>query len=205
MGRRHKGVPVGQYLCRSCGIEYAMVAKSACTSIKAAILTTDGQSVPGDIEKIHDNPWWHPKECDPKIRFTFVRHPLDRLVSCYVDKVQSGRSHQMGASLSADCTLREFVSFIVNRIPRANAHYAPQSNVLYGKKLDFVGRFENLENDWRRLQQLSPGLADLGHYNHTKRTRHWSEMFDTLTLRLAMSYYANDFQRWPEYAEVCHA
>ena len=80
---------------------YLEIAKAACTSIEVAML---GAEDPGDGVDIHTSEDWQidryfryrllpPAE---SFSFTFVRNPLDRLVSCYVDKI---RNRQDGSGL----------------------------------------------------------------------------------------------------------
>jgi hypothetical protein len=193
-----EGIVKRRYWCRTCNIEYIEVCKVACTSIKIALLVTDRQNVPGDLIRIHHNPYWRPEEVvNSDLTFTFVRHPLDRLVSCYFDKVKTGHSHEMNASLPKSSTLRDFVRFICTN-PNPDPHYANQCRV-FRRKPNWIGRYETLAADWKRLQTLYPQLVDLPHSNKSDRPREWKGLFDPDTLAMATNYYRPDFERWPEY------
>jgi chondroitin 4-sulfotransferase 11 len=112
-------------------------------------------------------------------RFTVVRNPWDRLVSCYYNKVVQVREERhpwilgrFGDAFHPDMNFAAF-AMAVMKIPddASDEHFASQWHLLNyrGKPpLDFIGRFENLSSDWERLQ-VKTGAGLLGHAN---RTRH---------------------------------
>ena len=78
-------------------------------------------------------------------RFTFVRHPLDRLVSMWAFiKIQPHDSILKG-NVTADTTFDEFV-----RMDLKNDLTYPQMCWL-DAPVDFIGRFERLEYDFAKL------------------------------------------------------
>ena len=195
---------LGQYYyCHNLGIEYIEVCKVACTSIKAALLATDRQYHVGmSMNDIHQSTHWLGYTPKPRFRFTFVRNPLDRLLSCYSDFVPSGKCRgEFGMkTLGNDATLAEFVDAMV-AFREPNRHYAPQTSILAKHEMGWVGHYEGLQAGWRMLQEEYPGLADLPKLNTSIRPRDWRAMFDVETLAKATAYYAADFRRWPIYAK----
>lgn len=158
---------------------YSVLQKVACTSIKTALLrlfevdTTPYEFRRQDGSKglrIHrlftDSPYEvHQAALKRKLqnncydnyfKFAFVRNPYHRLLSCYVDKIASGRGFEReeyaGVRLKPKIPFGDFVR-AVDKIPdeEANGHFRSQYTTLYpdGTLLpDFVGRFENLAEDF---------------------------------------------------------
>ena len=114
------------------------------------------------------------------LKFAFVRDPWTRLVSGYVDKLVGAAPpalplirHKWTRTLWGHCqwlcyrhlcgvgplqkrglTFREFVETLCDTSPEAlNRHFRPQSSILAGVPLDFVGRLEHFDADFRKLQQ----------------------------------------------------
>ena len=89
-------------------------------------------------------------------RFTFVRNPWDRLVSCWENKI-GPRGRQPGAAPGLRKTLgdqkvsfREFIKTIT--VPQnldADPHWQPCSLGFPSKDIDFIGRVENFEEDFK--------------------------------------------------------
>ena len=98
--------------------------------------------------------------------FSFVREPLACLASCYRSKIT--RPGQLSDSflregLAKDTSFPEFVAHAAGRSDwRSNIHYRAQAHVLCrdGALIpDFVGRFETLREDWKKLTEI---MADRG-------------------------------------------
>jgi len=139
-------------------------------------------------------------------KFTFVRNPWDRLVSCYVSKlVQGGTGLKMGkygdVSLRRDMTFKEFAE-AVSRIPDevANHHFrsqhvtvcddGPERTVL----ADFVGRFERLNEDFRRVSErigLEAGLAHVGG-SRSRNLHSYRDFYDDKLARMVGERYRED-------------
>lgn len=90
--------------------------------------------------------------------FTFVRNPYSRVLSAYLDKIAvlekkayaTNRQVIIAYSRSGqDLTFETFVSYLENGGLYLDPHWAPQTSMLpVGvKKIDFVGRVENLDKD----------------------------------------------------------
>ena len=148
---------------------YLVMSKVACTSIRLAI----GKAYAIHVHRpmlIHDASLWNIQKGQLKgsaaahHSFTFVRNPFERLVSCYRDRVlYDGPTETLrrpyfsnyAYRIPANITFAEFVR-IVARIPDwlADRHFKSQVSTLYRRgrcRVDFIGRFENLEEDWKTV------------------------------------------------------
>lgn len=152
---------------------YLQVPKVASTSITKAIRRigdTHGLLV-SDIEGETRYRYNLPKEFDG-FKFTFVRNPFARIVSCYRNRVE-GRNQAFFRyykiiGLDQDYGFDSFVRAI-SEVPDewAERHFASQYFQVYkdGKCLvDFIGHFENLTEDYKKISDKY-GLIPLEHRN----------------------------------------
>jgi len=190
---------------------YAYVPKSACTSIKTWLLRYSGEcpeiaekfalaeqtgaKPPEAHDTMHDHfslKHWSTGVIrralqDPAyFKFTFVRHPLRRLVSAYLDKVVNAKrpAHELilRGQANAGCspstrrrwwqkppidaarslTFREFVRALQAADPESlDIHFRAQHRLLRGLRFDFVGKLENLPQDFSAVQQRLQNTAPL--------------------------------------------
>ena len=179
--------------------------KVANRSIKAAVAVTVDRNFQGEPHRanwqyaplalLRDNDYF---------RFGFVRNPLERLVSCYAQKVVLySRQYNMpiefwryGDRFFPEMTFEQFVR-AVSKISDAcsDIHFRSQHTFLYHKgelMVDFVGHFENLENDWQHLSERF-NFPALPHYNHSSHSD-YREMFTPELARLARDRYRKDIE-----------
>ena len=145
-------------------------------------------------------------------KFTFVRNPWDRLVSLYFNKVDSSRK-----ALRSDLNPRgiegrfypgmpfsEYIEAIC-RTPdkEANPHFRSQHLVICrqkGKKriiADFVGRFENLEEDFSRVaRQIGAPSLELQHRakSHRRQAKSLSEFYDVKLRDMVAERFREDIE-----------
>nr|WP_321226765.1 sulfotransferase family 2 domain-containing protein [uncultured Psychroserpens sp.] len=109
-------------------------------------------------------------------KFTFVRNPWDRLYSAYCFLKKGGMNHQ-DKKFSEDILSQvdSFEDFIMNWLTpeRVNSwiHFVPQYTFLTNDKgelvVDFVGRFENFETDFKNITNRLNLKEELEHHNKT--------------------------------------
>lgn len=184
------------YYSLSCGVRYIEVPKCASTSIKLALLESDGlREMFGEYP--HACRRWRnvPGYFKPCIVFTFVRHPVDRLLSSWREKLQTGKAKQLGGAcpLPTTATFGEWVEWITNQKPiSADPHWRPQVLILRIEKWpDFIGNVETLTADWHRLMN-EYGLPPLPHANPSADAQR--PQITPQTLGRIAKFYAEDFQ-----------
>lgn len=159
---------------------YFEVAKVACSTIKARLRKVVIGELPIS-DKIHPevshSPFVKPFQLPASdvadvlggqgyTRFTFVREPVERAVSGYMDKIArvTEQKKRFVAQFLPDLTPEDDISFelfidILSEIddPRKmDKHWRQQSELLLQpvQGLDFVGRFDRFEDDWDKLADL---------------------------------------------------
>lgn len=135
----------------------------------------------------------------------FCRHPLDRLVSCYANKVVGAADLNLVESLGIEpnCSFERFVESLHGTEDEAvDPHCRSQDWHLWGETgvLTHCFRFEQLAASWRAVQHLfrarGQALPEIEHSNASQR-RPWRDYFhDPQTLERATSRYARDFERF---------
>lgn len=134
--------------------------------------------------------------------FAFVRHPLMRLYSCYVDKVVQAvhkgkrftlRRYGVDPAMGFD----EFVRHIAE-IPdsQAEQHFRSQHCYLFHRRrplVHFIGKLEHMDRDWEALRQrLGPGVELARKRGSGAGTLLGSLPLDHATATLAVARYRDD-------------
>lgn len=178
--------PIEYYVSHDHGVVYVENAKVACTAIKQVLFPDHDLAALGQNafhEAIRSEARFaRPAEADEYLCFSFFRNPVERLLSCYRDKLRMDASakgstvlhrrfHRTLFRLAGGVDTRDqrtpFVDFAraVSRIPDAlsDRHFASQSplhSAVSASPSHFVGKLETLAEDWQVLAQKT-GLPDL--------------------------------------------
>jgi hypothetical protein len=142
-------------------------------------------------------------------KFTFVRNPWDRLLSCYMSKVVPERfagsfKTYSNVAFRDDMSFQEFAEAVC-LIPdeEANIHFCSQHVFVCsrasGKNVlaDFVGRFENLEEDFEIVTKRIGIDAQLPHAADTSSTRgsrSYRDFYDEKLARMVGERYREDVE-----------
>ena len=110
-------------------------------------------------------------------RFTFVRHPLDRLISAW----ELGRKRNRVSGELTEIAL-------IGQLSGSNDMTMWPQTYWTDAEIDFIGRFESLESDFSKLSN-----AKLPHLNASERSP-WQEYFTPPMFRIAADYYLKDFE-----------
>ena len=171
------------------------IKKVACTNLKRLMLVLSGLIAPDDItliprDVIHENNPLRKVEAfgdvelkrrgfKDYVKFLFVRHPFERLVSAYYDKFVDNRTSsvyrknigtqiirlyrsepsEQALEYGHDVTFPEFVSFVIDEWKsgrrKLDVHWRPMSDLCLPCTIqyDFVGKFESFNEDLALLMK----------------------------------------------------
>lgn len=193
---------------------YLENSKVACSSIKASMLNIPKQECYNAVHGVAMNmPEYRANipygKYTDYYRFTFVRNPFARLVSCYINKYKNevheeGKNyfaniHYLGDRLSEDNGFTDFAKRVC-RIPQflADRHFVSQSYLIHdwlGRALvDHVFLFENIGEDYGRIAD-NYNLSPLPMYNKTP-SYNWIDYYDMETAELVYRYYRRDIKEF---------
>jgi len=155
-------------------------------------------------------------------KFAFVRNPWDRLVSCYYSMIEdecvTDRWTKNGVSRRFLCYkwpkdagenkremfwggmhLNDFVRALCAISDReADKHFRSQYTFVTDRQgnifVDFLGRFENLNDDFQRIcKKINLPMKELPHLMRSKRKLELQEIDEKLW-RMVVQRYAEDFE-----------
>lgn len=203
---------------REKNVLYLINAKVASSSIKASMLQLKKSDFSEDYNKVHIEALKYTKYIKEKkwflncykkfFKFTFVRNPYERLVSCYENKYHTDRrsigrtlaeyhfdSYPFGI-LKKD---KGFTNFAIRLclIPDkfADEHFRSQYFQLYTKDgeclVDCVGHFENIVNEYETISKKY-GFDSLQHYNKATSEK-WQDYYNPFTAWLVFERFKKDF------------
>lgn len=195
---------------------YLSNSKVACSSIKASMYCLDEQEDYRSVHRVanaqksYELGVPYDKYTD-HYKFTFVRNPFARLVSCYVNKLHEDRE-KLGKTMERLYFARYLFGFLnvdkgfhnwarrVCAIPDkyADRHFVCQSYLIHDRDghmlVDEVFKFENLARDYEPIREKYD-LAPLPHYNKTKKGN-WMDYYDLKTARMVYRKYRRDIEEF---------
>jgi len=160
------------YMSFSKGIEYLEIPKAACSSFKVALYEADGYTA--DEHSVHYLTYWNQTGV-PRFRFTFVRHPIDRFISLYLNKIVNDYYHPWRRHYKQIPTPSEFIDWLGDYLykPHVDLHVQLQSVIRdyhhNAKSDDYIGHLETVTPEWAVIQQLW-SLPALKHLNRSTKT-----------------------------------
>ena len=135
-----------------------------------------------------DNDIWQ-----ASFKYGIVRNPFDRVVSGWKDKIKNKCFKEFVVEdLSRfdvnNNTFDKYTNFIVHHFSALlNSKY-------YMKELNFIGRFENLQNDFNTIcDKIGIPKQQLPHENKTIH-KHYTEYYDDETRQIVEQLYAKDIE-----------
>jgi Sulfotransferase family len=123
---------------------------------------------------------------DNYFKFAFVRNPWDLLVSFY-HYIKSNHGHSRYKRLAKLESFEDYINYEIKR------NKINQTNFLYSKDkiplVDFVGRFESLEDDFVKICSIIGIDGRLLHANKTQHETYHEYYDETLMLRVAKHWH----------------
>ena len=205
-------------VCERRQLIFYPVSKTANSTIKQLFLELEGYPEPSSLAEIFRLVKKH-KVPRPTLdsqqskysgyfRFTFVRNPWDRLVSCYLNKVVAPRpkvyeSFRIYPKIRFNrMSFTDFVRF-VHHVPDdlCDRHFRPQSACFNDKDVDFIGRFERFADDLAQVierAKLDTHLLKYGdkYINKSRHRKPYTDYYTAETRRLVAEKYKDDIQRF---------
>lgn len=133
-------------------------------------------------------------------KFTFVRNPWDRLVSAYsfLEKGGVNENNKSFFKENLSC-FSDFNDFVKNWLNKENiwkyAHFRPQWSYLLDKgnkvKLDFIGFFENIEEDFEYIKKRIDFDGNLKQMNAVDRN-FYIDYYTQETIDIVAKVYEED-------------
>ena len=188
---------------------YIPITKVACSSIKDVCARLIG--IRHKDKNIHKIPF--PGHVNPGVNyftFVFVRNPWDRLVSCFLNKMkQNSRKKDDPTDVfingiwygfegyakrfkwTRDTTFTQFAEGVCQiKDPGSEDHIRSQlSNFNPKNPKLFIGRFENLKEDWDQVKKQSGIPLNLPHIMQTVNRKKYREYYtDELAEKVAKRY-----------------
>jgi hypothetical protein len=187
------------------GFLYLPVTKAANTSIKHAIAEYDnGGNLPSDFV-IHEYGAMHAIAWDESydfdgFKFSVVRHPFDRMVSCYRNKVLRSRLHSSLEGFGCFISEMPFLDFLraVADIPdeEADIHFASQSFFLHGTRgcrVDKIVKMEELSESWSEIV-VATGLDEMLPHRNPSKDHPFTPPGDPLLVDIVHKRFRDDFE-----------
>jgi hypothetical protein len=212
-------------------ILYIAVPKAACSRIRATLSALIGRD-PVSVGKIHDRGVsglraprhsvvdFHEVVEDPDaLRFTFVRNPYDRILSCWANQYRGKplvpgdryvglylrHKREMGLSLpegpGETISFADFVEVVAaNAARRVDMHWQLQSDILDvpGVTLNHIGKIELFSQDFARVLDHAGVKGELRRSAaqpiHSSDHGHMSEYFTEALAARVYRAYERDFE-----------
>ena len=191
---------------------FICVAKSASTSINLALNHYLHSEPKYHHMSINDLKEYYPElNFDDYYKFAFVRNPWDRFLSLYhdINDKRNGKSKIMNYSLLENKyktifynkkNFKDFAKSFGKSGWINEAHFRPQLDYLISNgelAMDFVGRFENLQDDWDKIKK-DIGFKKLGDLKHEMKSKvkidNYKKFYDNETIDIVARIYKKDIE-----------
>lgn len=144
-----------------------------------------------------------PKDWETLFKFGFVRNPFDRFISAYkmfTNGFTNDNPH-IELGLKYDFKPKDFLQMVKEDKNYFDTfgigfHTYPQTHKFnFLDKADYVGRFESLEQDFKKICEINRiKYEQLPHWNKTNRVD-YREYYDDELIKEVSDYYSEDLKK----------
>lgn len=196
------------------GILFIHIPKTAGSSISNALGFKN--SAHSTIEEARNSLGWI--DFHLNFKFAFVRNPWDRFLSLYrYARMPESRYHSAintekapfgkhsDYDLLKDASLEECANYLIEGKLKHDSgwnHWQPQINWLQTKKgkipLNFIGRYETLNADFKKIQKKLRITKNLNHINASskEKTPNYRDYYNQNTKEIINSFYKADINHF---------
>ena len=136
------------------------------------------------------------KRYDEFFKFAFVRNPWERLVSCYLFFLRRYDNNKQikGVNSTAIKSFENFIAFVETQDLRiCNSHFRLQSSLIDLNNIDYLGRFENFEQNLTYiLDKLDIRYSLIPHLNKTSASKGYREFYNDDLIKRVHKLYQKD-------------
>jgi len=179
---------------------YVHIPKSAGISINMSLFGNKGggHKTASQYRKI-----FGPTTFRKYFKFTFVRNPYSRLLSAYLFLKEGGMNDKnrrwAEENLHPFSTFQDFVSkWVTPENIYSYYHFLPQHHFLCDKNMnllvDFIGRIENIEDDFATICNRLDVKTDLQTLNQKSESRDWKSYYNPSMIEVVHDVYQKDFE-----------
>jgi hypothetical protein len=132
-------------------------------------------------------------------KFAFVRNPWDRLVSCWCNKVLD--KNYFGFKRDELLKMKKFENFVnfvaQQNIEKCDIHIRLQSKLIDTNEVDYVGRFENFEEDLLKIiQTIGLGAVEIEKHNASSNRLPYRDYYNKDLREKVAKIYSRDINQF---------
>lgn len=139
----------------------------------------------------------YPNEISNFFKFSFIRNPFSRIASTYAGVMTFRKDLRNFLVIYKDSSFKKFLK-LVKKNP--HTHWLPMSKFFRSNSLDFIGKFENFNNDLDRLGKLIsinfPKKNYSGKLNFSEKFNYLDFYRDRENIDLVREIYQEDLDRF---------
>lgn len=176
------------------------IPKTGGTSVTTALFNKKSGHYRSEEFEIFDS-----RKFNNYFKFAFVRNPWDRFLSAYLYLNKGGDNSfdkaWSDSNLSEFNSFAEFTNSLTDEKQAANIlswmHFTPQYLYVCNHKsnivVDFIGRFENLNEDYERIRNKLGISSELPHLRKTKSNR-YQDYYTEESRKIVANLYQKDIE-----------
>lgn len=136
---------------------------------------------------------------DEYISFAFVRNPYDRFLSSYhfYKDIYTGK-RGVNIEIGKYKSFNDFCLNFKNFKYKNDLQFIEQKKFLYNtenkKIVNFIGKFENLDDEWKKLCDLLEIEYDKLPIKNASKHKNWEEVYDDKMKNIVYNLFSEDFE-----------